>query len=227
MRCLVLAGVVSIALGCGAAPAKKPVAAPEPKPPAVKPTATKSQPPVAAPAPVTADSFPNSVEAVKALVQAVSDSNSEEFARAQSWLLLQKATAIPAVGDLVRDEAAPLFARTAGCKILAQLGSEAVQPLLDASQNDAPRVQHVAIEQLGNVRPSNQHIATKLIELTQGTDNEIRLAAILGITHVDPPVTDAADVMLAILNNTDEPESLRSAAKECLKKVNPRKTFSD
>jgi HEAT repeat protein len=220
-------GIVSITLGCGAAPAKKPVAAPEPKPAAVKPTATKSRPPVTPPAAVTADSFLNSAAAVEALVQAVSDSNSEEFARAQSWLVLQRASAIPAVANLMRDEAAPMFARTAACKILAQLGPEAAEPLLNASQDGRPRVQHVAIEHLGNVRPTSQQVITSLIELTQDTDNEIRLAAILGLEHVGPAASDAADVMLAILNNTSEPESLRSTAKECLLKVNPRKTFND
>ena len=223
MRFLILASVISVALGCGAAPAEKPVAAPKPKAPASKPAAIERKVPL----PVTADTFPNSAEAVTALAQAVSDSNSEAFAQAQSWLLLQEATAIPAVTELMRDESAEMFARTAACKILAQLGPEAVEPLLGASQGGTPRVQHVAIEQLGNVKPASGQAITSLLEWTQSTDNEIRLAAILGLTHVGPAATDVADVMLAILNNTSEPESLRSAAKECLLTVNPRKTFND
>ena len=166
-------------------------------------------------------------EAAKALSQAVTESNSEEYARAQSWLLLQKATAIPAVTDLVRDEQVPLVARTEGCKILAKLGPEAAQPLLDLSQVDTPRVRQVAIEQLGNVRPASPQVIDSLIELTQGTDTDIRLSAILGLNNIDPPATEAANPMLDILNNISEPESLRTAAKKCLTKVNPRKTFTD
>ena len=41
---------------------------------------------------------------------------------------------IDACAELMRDESAPMFARTAACKILAQLGPEAVEPLLDAAR---------------------------------------------------------------------------------------------
>ena len=221
MKYLVLAGVMAIAVGCGAGPVDKPVAAPKPSPPPAKPAAAPSRPPVATPDTVAADAFANPAEAVTALVLAVSESNSEDYARAQSWLLLQKATAIPAVADLVRDEQAPMFARTNGCKMLPQLGPEAAEVLLELSQADTPRVRQVAIEELGNVRPATPQAIDSLIELTQAADNEIRLAAVL------PPATKAAETMVAILNNTSEPEPLRSAAKQCLTKVNPRKTFND
>lgn len=226
MRYLVIASVVSVTLGCGAAPAEKPLAAPTPKPAIVKPTGAESGTPAAPPA-VSTRVFADSAEAVKALVQAVSDSNQAEFAHAQTWLVQQQVVAIPAVTDLMQDASAPMFARTAACKILSQLGPEGGQPLLDATQSDTPRVRHVATEELGKVRPASEQVTTTLLELTQSMDNEIRLAAILGLEHVDPPATDAADVMLGILNNTSEPESLRNAAKKCLKKVNPRKTFND
>jgi len=227
MRWFVLAGVIATAVGCGAASTDKPVAAPKSKPPVVTPAANPSPPPAATPAPVAADAFPNVAEAVKAFSLAVAESNSEQFAKAQSWLILQKATAIPAVADMVRDEQAPLVARTTGCKILAQLGPEAAAALLELSRIGTPRVRHVAIVQLGNVRPTSQQVIDSLIALTKGTDTEIRVSAIMGLIHVDPPAKDAADAMLAILNNTSEPESLRTAAKQCLTTVNPRKTFND
>ncbi|MEO8498595.1 MAG: HEAT repeat domain-containing protein [Planctomycetota bacterium] len=227
MRCLVLAGIIAFVAGCGAAPDKSPVAAPTSKPPGVKAVAKPDKPPVEPPAPVAANAFADIAAAVEALKQAVTSSNSEEFATAQAWLQQQKAAAIPAVTELVRDEQAHQFARTAGCKILAQIGPEATQTLLDLSQSDSQRVRQVAIQELGNIRPASEQVIDTLIELTSGTDTETRSSAIAGLKHIGPPAAKAADALVAILNNTDEPEALRTSAKSCLKEVNPRKTFSD
>ncbi len=222
MRWLLLAGVIAIAIGCGSAPATKPPAASKARPPSVKPPAAEPPPPT-----VAAAAYPNSTEAVAAFAQAVAGDNAEEYGKAQSWLRLQGTTAIPAVAELVQDEQAPLLARTSGCKILAQLGPEAAQSLLDSSQAGTPRVRQVAIEQLGNIRPVDQQVVVRLTELTQGTEHDIRLSAITGLFNIGPPAKDSADALLAILNSADEPESLRQAAKSCLKRVNPRKTFND
>jgi HEAT repeat protein len=64
--------------------------------------------------------------------------------------------------------------------------------------------------------------------LLDAEDERLRLEAILALGNIGPPARDiCGDRLIGILNDMDENETLRDAAKRALKNVNPRRQLTD
>jgi HEAT repeat protein len=95
-------------------------------------------------------------------------------------------------------------------------------------ESESKQMRLNAIEALGLVRPTDSDIIQTLADLMAAEDEHVRLEAILSLARVGPPAKDmCADKLVAILNDAEENETLRDAAKRALKQVNPRRNFTD
>lgn len=226
--------------GCGAAPAKatrkttKAAAGRSSKkvetPPPPQPVAPPEQPDTS----VTAATFADIPAAIDAMKAAATADDSTAAIKAEKWLFLQGAAAIEPLSAVALDEQADLAHRIAACRALRQLGAKVphgaqVKPtFLAAADSSQSLVQINGVKGLGLLRPTDAEIIGKLAALLDSPEQRLRQEAILALANVgEPAEKQCTDRLLAILNDTSEPESLRSAAKTALKQVNPRRKFFD
>ena len=79
------------------------------------------------------------------------------------------------------------------------------------------------IDAMGMVKPGDERVIDKLIELTADGDPQNRQRAIVSLARTGPAAKKAAPRLVEILNNAQESEVLRSEAKKALKEVDPRR----
>lgn len=201
--------------GANKAAASKPA---RPKP-AVKPRPNLS---------VDASSFAGIPEAIHSLAEAAKNNKTDELIRADKWLAMQGQAAVEPLANVVIDEQAHLAARIAACRVLRRLGSNAKPALKQALRSETKQMRLNAIEALGMVRPTDPDIIQTLLDLMGSEDERVRLEAILSLSRIGPPAKDlCVDKLIAVLNDENENETIRDAAKRALKKVNPRHSFTD
>jgi hypothetical protein len=222
-----LVGLLLILIVCGcsqlAAPAAKKKAAA--KPAAAVPPAPPKAPPKE---PVPADAYAGVDEAVQALGQAAIDSDRDVMLRADEWLLTQGAAAAEPLGRVLNDEQAHPAARIAATRTLRQVGPAGKPPLIQALQAQSEQIQLNAIKGLGAIEPPDDEIIATITGLLDSTADRVRREAVFALANIGPAANQAAtEKLIAILNNTQENDTLRAAAKDALQKVNPRRTFMD
>lgn len=199
----------------------------------IKPAASKSSKPKreAKPKPsltVDADSFAGIPEAVSALTEAAEGSKNDELIRADRWLVMQGGATIEPLARVLNDEQAHLAARIAASRVLRRLGSNAKPALKHALASESKLVRLNAVESLSHVRPTDSDIIQTLLDLMGDEDERVRLEAILALARIGLPAKDkCAERLVAILNDENEEETIRDAAKRTLKKVNPRRSLAD
>jgi HEAT repeat protein len=98
----------------------------------------------------------------------------------------------------------------------------ATPTLMEGIGGEPKQLRLKAIESLGRVEPSSNEIVTKLLALVEEQDFDTRKAALSGLKDVGVPAQAAADKLQAILNDSNEDETIRSLAKAALKAVDPR-----
>jgi len=216
---LVTALVAMFVGGCGSS--KKPAGSAQP-PKQKKPPAPIPQPTV------KADAFASIPEAVAKLREDAAASNREGWYEASQWLQMQKGAAVAPLQELLNDDQADIRAHIVAVRTLSGLGS-AAEPVLLATLRSHPseKVQLNAIDQIGYLKPPSQTTIDELIGLLDHENDEFRRSAAVSLGAIGEPAAAAGDKLVAILNSTEENDHLRSAAKNALKKVNPRKTFRD
>ena len=140
---------------------------------------------------------------------------------------MQGAKIAPELEALITDSSAGLPSRLTACRVLARLGPSALPTLLEAVHGEPLLLRRKAIESLGRVKPPTAEAVNKLVSLLGDSDNEIRKSALEALGHIgqtakqhDPQLVAK---LMAILNNVNEDETVRSMAKDALKKVDPRK----
>lgn len=207
--------------GCGEAPAPQPAAASKPKP---KPAAKPVPPPKFE---VAADAFPNMPAAIEALVAAAEAQDSKQLQTPIAWLKLQGEASIAPLAEKLAADGTGVATRIAICRALGQLGPNAEKPLRGALTSEESLVRCNATEQLAILKPTNEQIVDTLITLLHDRDMLVRRKAASGLGHLGTKAAAATETLLAILNDTKESETIRSLAKDSLRKVNPRKTFQD
>ena len=84
-----------------------------------------------------------------------------------------------------------------------------------------------AVESLGALKPADPKTVAVLISLMEDEDPMMRLTAIGALSRIGQPAKEAAARLRAILNNRQQSDTLRTAAKAALLEVDPRSQFTD
>jgi HEAT repeat protein len=175
-----------------------------------------------------------SVEAAFAEVERLSsDPNAgPQRMQVERWFHDQGNRIVTELSAMLNDSEADIASRLAACRVLARLGETARPALLAACDGPPGPVRIKAIESLGRLKLADDQSAdaatiAKLIALVDDQDREVRRVAIGGLKSVGSPAKEAAPRLQAILNDTNEEETIRAAAKEALKSVDPRRTLVD
>lgn len=224
---LVCLGTLSLLIGCG----EVPVAAS--KKPAKKRTKVTpaSQPAIVAPPKVEQDAYANvdaAMAEVEALARSDGEDDSQKLRRVETWLNMQGAAIAPDLAAKINDPAVGLATRLTACRVLARQGPVATAPLMTAiDQQESAQLRLKAIESLGRVKPTSPEAVHKLVSLIDHEDYDVSKGAVSALTRIGPPVKQhepkIVDLLIARLNDTNEDETVRSLAKEALKKIDPRR----
>lgn len=228
MKTIAILALTAVLFGCGPQTYQQAKTTRTNRPAANRRSSSK---PAAKPKPslsVAPDSFAGIPEAIHSLTEAAKNSKNDELIRADKWLAMQGQAAIEPLANIVNDEQAHLAGRIAACRVLRRLGSNAKPALKQALTSESKQMRLNAIKALGVVRPTDPDIIQTLVDLMGSEDERARLEAILSLARVGPSAKDlCADKLIAVLNDEQENETIRDAAKRALKKVNPRRNFTD
>ncbi|HEX5033245.1 MAG TPA: HEAT repeat domain-containing protein, partial [bacterium] len=161
---------------------------------------------------------------VEELVKNQDEKTGQELLQVETWLQMQGDKIAPELATQVKDTSGPLATRFTACRVLMKLGPGTATPILMEATSTEPREVRVkAIECLGRLKPTSQEIVEKIISLIDDPDDEHRKAAIRALASIGKPAGAAKDQLQAILNDTQEDETIRSLAKKALQEVDPRK----
>jgi HEAT repeat protein len=167
-------------------------------------------------------------EAVEALTKAAEASDTPGFIRAETWLVKKGDAAVEPLARILNDQQAEISQRIAVCRTLRRLGPAAKPPLTKALEDPSTQIQLNAIKGLGLLRPTDEDIVRRLDQLVDSGEDRVRLEAILALGNIGAPAKEAcADKFITILNDMDENETIRDAAKRALQEINPRRSFVD
>ena len=186
-----------------------------------KPAAKKSAPKPAA------DAYPNIEEALAAFQKAVQEKDKEKRIHADAWLGMQGEKATAPVTALILDESQDLQFRIALFNVLRKLGASAKPGLLEALKSDNWRIRSYAASCLGQIQSSDQDIIDVLTALIDDPKEDIQVAAITSLARIGPPAEKAAADKLQTLFDKSGNGRLRSATKQALQAIRPRKRLVD
>lgn len=222
MRRVIWMSIVLSVAGCGEAPAptnNAQVVKPRAKPSSTKPPAPKPAPEIKVPA----DAFADVPQAFDALLKGIKDNDHKGVYIAETWLSMRGATAIAALDGIAKDSEQSLERRLTACRALGRVGPSAKPALMGILEVEQQQVQLRAMESLSLIKPTSPDIVAKLMELAKGTDVRVRQVAIEGLARIGPSAKEAVPLLLEILNDKQESETLRSEAKKALKDIDPRR----
>lgn len=174
---------------------------------------------------VKPDAFAQVSDAFDSLVKAMSANDQPAVFTAETWLAMQKDTAVAPLAKILRDANEPLERRMIAGRALGKVGAPAATSLIESLTVDNERVRLRVIDAMGMVKPGDERLVDKLIELTADGDPQNRQHAIMSLGRIGTAAKKSAPRLVEILNNTAEPEVLRSEAKKALKEVDPRRGF--
>ena len=225
--CILLV-VVGVA-GCDPAaspPSSKPAARGE----RAKPTRAQPRPKAPATEPVAPvqEDFPDLAAAQQALFQAFAANEAAAYQAAEKWLVAHGDTALGSLAAVATDESAELADRIAACRALPHFGGAACPALQQLLTSPLEQVQVNAIRSLSKLSPVPESAVGSLLQLAGQGAGRIRMEAIRAIGELGPSVQEqAAERLLAVLNDQQEADVVRDAAKQALEKVSPRRSFVD
>jgi len=187
-----------------------------------KKSSTSQRPP-----PVAADAYGSVEEAVTELITSAEANNLKKQDRAASWLADRGEPAIDPLSAILLGSDQPEPARIAACQVLSKLGPGARPALLRASDDTVRMVRISATRRLGLIRPSDQQTVDRLVTLLGHEDQQTRRAAIQSLGSIGKPAEAAIDPLVEVYNNKRNRDLIRNDAVQALKKINPRKDFTD
>ena len=171
-------------------------------------------------------SFNSVEEAIEGLKTAAGDQ--KVLAAAISWLSSHGDVAIVPLVAEMNNESGDLQTRVYACAALGSIGAAAEKELIAALDSSTPQIRYRASKGLGQIKPSTRPIILKLVELMKHEDVNTRKEAVLALEKIGTAAElIATEPLIAMLNNEQENETVRDAAKRALKSVNPRRTFQD
>jgi HEAT repeat protein len=188
--------------------------------------ADKPKPPEKVAAAFAADAYSDVPTAIAAWKQALAEKDNDTVRVTEAWLAMHKDRAIKPLAKIVADEEQDLGLRVAACRTLCRMGAAAKPIFLDGLNSSTQLVRLNCIKGLGAIQPSEPATVQTLLELTEHEDAQVRVIAVQSLGQIGSSAEAAVPRLLQILNSKED-ETLRSAAKQSLKKINPRHTFLD
>lgn len=176
---------------------------------------------------VPADAFDNVADAVSALTLATDAQFDEERYRATEWLVMQKDAAVAPLAEEVKETSANPRSQIVIARILGRIGTPAAAQelvVMTTAENHLGAIN--AIQQLGVIKPPSPDTIENLIRLLEHQDDRRRLEAVHALGKIGQPAAAASKQLVAIQNSQDN-DTLRQAARRALEKVDPRKTLAD
>jgi HEAT repeat protein len=222
MRCWAILAVVILLAGCGEAepPAKVSANNKKPKPQRTDNERRPDYPPPAAI--VDPNAFSSIPAALDALGKAAEAGDQQAISQADQWLVTQGAAAVSPLAAVLKNESAPLPQRIAVSRTLVQLpGAKAA--LLEAVDAKDKLVRVNVVQSLGRIKPADQQLVDKCIELAQGDDAEIQRYAVAALGKMGPVAKDAVPIVQKMLNDVKYNDTVRAEARKTLKAIDPRK----
>lgn len=225
-RWLLLFLLAIVTLGCGPATATKPPVEKTDRAASERRAAVKATPKPELD--VTQDSYENMAAAIEALKTAALEGDSTEIIRTEKWLVMQADAAIEPLSEIAIDEQGEAAHRIAACRVLRKLGPKTAPTFTKLLEASSEQLQVNAVKALGMIRPTNETIIRQLDELIDAPQQRIRREAMLALENIGEPAEKiCTDRLVAILNDAEEVQIIRDAAKRALLKVNPRHSFVD
>ncbi|MFP6751164.1 MAG: HEAT repeat domain-containing protein [Pirellulaceae bacterium] len=176
---------------------------------------------------VAADAYGSIAEAVDELLESTKTNNLAKQDRAVAWLSGRGTPAIDPLANILGSSDHSEAARVVACQVLSKLGPGARPALLQATGDDVRNVRVSATSRLGMIEPSDQQTVDRLIELLGHDDQKTRRAAVRSLGSIGNSAEAAIDPLVEIYNNKKNTDLLRNDAVQSLKKINPRKDFTD
>lgn len=176
---------------------------------------------------VAADAYGSIAEAVDELLESTKTNNLARQDRAVAWLSGRGDPAIDPLANILGSSDHSEAARIVACQVLSKLGPGARPALLQATGGDARMVRVSATRRLGMIRPSDQQTVDRLVTLLGHEDPQTRRAAVQSLGSIGTSADAAIDPLVEIYNNKKNTDLLRNDAVQALKKINPRKDFTD
>ena len=176
---------------------------------------------------VAADAYGSIAEAVDELLESTKTNNLAKQDRAVAWLSSRGTPAIDPLANILGSSDHSEAARVVACQALSKLGPGARPALLQATDDDARMVRVSATRRLGLIKPSDQQTVDRLVTLLGHEDPQTRRAAVQSLGSIGTSADAAIDPLVEIYNNKKNTDLLRNDAVQALKKINPRKDFTD
>jgi HEAT repeat protein len=168
--------------------------------------------------------FANVTEAISSLASAVDQGDANQVRNATKWLSEQGEVAVAPLSNEINRAENDVKFRVACLNVLTFLGPVATPQIVATTQCDTRALQLKAIEMLGGVRPVTNDAIDRLIAMVEHDDDLLRRAAIQSLGRIGQPAHRAVPKLQAVLNSAAN-DSLRGAAQEALKSIDPRKGF--
>ena len=176
---------------------------------------------------VAADAYGSIAEAVDELLESTKTNNLAKQDQVVVWLSSRGAPAIDPLANILGSNDHSEAARVVACQVLSKLGPGARPALLQATGDDARMVRVSATRRLGLIKPSDQQTVDRLVTLLGHEDQQTRRAAVQSLGSIGNSADTAIDPLVEIYNNKKNTNLLRNDAVQALKKINPRKDFTD
>ena len=176
---------------------------------------------------VAADAYGSIAEAVDELLQSTKTNNLAKQDRVVAWLVDRGEPAIDPLANILGSSDHSEAARIVACQVLSKLGPGARPALLRASDDSTRMVRISATRRLGLIQPSDQQTVDRLVELLGHEDQQTQRAAVQALGSIGKQAETAVDPLVDLYNDQKNPNLLRNDAVQALKKINPRKDFTD
>ena len=176
---------------------------------------------------MAADAYGSIAEAVDELLESTKTNNLAKQDRAVAWLSSRGTPAIDPLASILGSSDHSEAARVVACQVLSKLGPGARPALLQATSDDARMVRVSATRRLALIKPSDQQTVDRLVTLLGHDDQQTRRAAVQSLGSIGNSADAAIDPLVEIYNNKKNTDLLRNDAVQALKKINPRKDFTD
>ena len=176
---------------------------------------------------VAADAYGSIAEAVDELLESTKTNNLAKQDQVVAWLSSRGTPAIDPLADILGSSDHSEAARVVACQVLSKLGPGARPALLQATSDDARMVRVSATRRLALIKPSDQQTVDRLVTLLGHDDQQTRRAAVQSLGSIGNSADAAIDPLVEIYNNKKNTDLLRNDAVQALKKINPRKDFTD
>ena len=176
---------------------------------------------------VPADAYDSIAEGVDELLESTKTNNLAKQDRAVAWLADRGEPAIDPLANILGSSDHSESARIVACQVLSKLGPGARPALLRASGDSTRMVRRSATRRLGLIQPTDQQTVDRLVTLLGHEDQQTRRAAVQSLGSIGKPAETAIDPLVNLYHDRKNMDLLRNDAVQALKKINPRKDFTD